>query len=65
MVPQRGGHPGGRRADPGERSTARARTAEGPERERLWRMMTELAPVYRTCEARSRRQIPVVVVERS
>ncbi|NBF00490.1 nitroreductase family deazaflavin-dependent oxidoreductase, partial [Nonomuraea sp. KC401] len=41
----------------------RARTAEGPERERLWRMMTELAPVYHTYEARSRRQIPVVVLE--
>ncbi len=26
-------------------------------------MMTELAPVYRTYEARSRRQIPVVVLE--
>ncbi|WP_431913000.1 nitroreductase/quinone reductase family protein [Nonomuraea jabiensis] len=48
----------------GERFTARARTAEGPERARLWRMMTELAPVYRTYEARSRRQIPVVVLER-
>ncbi|MEV4220413.1 nitroreductase family deazaflavin-dependent oxidoreductase [Nonomuraea sp. NPDC049725] len=47
----------------GERFTARARTAEGPERERLWRMMTELAPVYRTYEARSRREIPVVVLE--
>ncbi|MFI7640706.1 nitroreductase/quinone reductase family protein [Nonomuraea sp. NPDC049400] len=48
----------------GERFTARARTAEGPERERLWRVMTELAPVYRTYEVRSRRQIPVVVLER-
>lgn len=47
----------------GERFTARARTAEGPERERLWRMMSELAPVYRTYEARSRRRIPVVVLE--
>ncbi|MGI5170499.1 nitroreductase/quinone reductase family protein [Spirillospora sp. CA-253888] len=49
----------------GERFTARARTAEGPERERLWRVMTELAPVYHTYEARSRREIPVVVLERS
>ncbi|MEO3805263.1 nitroreductase family deazaflavin-dependent oxidoreductase [Nonomuraea sp. B1E8] len=47
----------------GERFTARARTTEGPERERLWRMMTALAPVYHTYEARSRRQIPVVVLE--
>jgi deazaflavin-dependent oxidoreductase (nitroreductase family) len=48
----------------GERFIARARTAEGPEREQLWRLMTKLAPVYHTYEARSRRQIPVVVLER-
>ncbi|RJL32864.1 nitroreductase/quinone reductase family protein [Bailinhaonella thermotolerans] len=48
----------------GERFSARARTAEGPERARLWRKMVELAPVYRTYEARSRREIPVVVLER-
>ncbi|MER7177523.1 nitroreductase/quinone reductase family protein [Streptomyces mesophilus] len=48
----------------GERFAVRARTAEGAERERLWRLMTELAPVYRTYEARSRRTIPVVVLER-
>lgn len=48
----------------GERCTARARTAEGVERERLWRQMVELAPVYRTYEAHSRRVIPVVVLER-
>lgn len=47
-----------------ERFTARARTAQGAERERLWRLMVELAPVYRTYEARSRRVIPVVVLER-
>ncbi|NGN68160.1 nitroreductase family deazaflavin-dependent oxidoreductase [Streptomyces sp. A7024] len=48
-----------------DRFTARARTAEGEERERLWRLMTELAPVYRTYEARSNRVIPVVVLERA
>lgn len=47
----------------GERFTARARTAEGPERERLWRKMTTLAPIYHTYEARTRREIPVVVLE--
>jgi F420H(2)-dependent quinone reductase len=46
------------------RFTARARTAEGMERERLWRLMVELAQVYRTYEAHSRRVIPVVVLER-
>jgi deazaflavin-dependent oxidoreductase (nitroreductase family) len=50
----------------GERFPARARTAEGAERERLWELMTALAPVYRTHYApRSRRIIPVVVLERS
>jgi deazaflavin-dependent oxidoreductase (nitroreductase family) len=48
----------------GERFPARARTAEGAERERLWRLMVGLAPVYRTYEARSRRVIPVVVLDR-
>ncbi|OKJ95593.1 nitroreductase family deazaflavin-dependent oxidoreductase [Amycolatopsis sp. CB00013] len=47
----------------GERFAARARTAEGTERERLWRLMVELAPVYRNYEAYSRRVIPVVVLE--
>ncbi|MDQ8704531.1 nitroreductase/quinone reductase family protein [Streptomyces sp. LHD-70] len=47
-----------------DRFPARARTAEGPERERLWDLMTGLAPVYRTYEAKSRRTIPVVVLDR-
>ncbi|GAB2631589.1 nitroreductase family deazaflavin-dependent oxidoreductase [Nocardia goodfellowii] len=47
-----------------ERFTVRARGAEGAERQRLWGLMTELAPVYHTYEARSRRVIPVVVLER-
>ncbi|MFD3840202.1 nitroreductase/quinone reductase family protein [Streptomyces sp. NPDC058642] len=47
-----------------DRFAARARTAEGVERERLWRLMTRLAPVYLTYEARSRRVIPVVVLDR-
>jgi F420H(2)-dependent quinone reductase len=48
-----------------DRFLARARTAEGDERERLWAMMAERAPVYRTYyEPRSRRVIPVVVLER-
>lgn len=47
------------------RMRVRARTAEGAERERLWALMTDQAPVYHTYEARSRRVIPVVVLERS
>ncbi|MCG5212911.1 nitroreductase family deazaflavin-dependent oxidoreductase [Streptosporangium sp. KLBMP 9127] len=42
----------------------RARTAVGQERARLWKMMTDLAPVYHTYEAKTRRVIPVVVLER-
>ncbi|GII96380.1 nitroreductase/quinone reductase family protein [Sinosporangium siamense] len=48
----------------GERFLARARTAEGCEWERLWRMMKRLAPIYLTYEARARREIPIVVLER-
>ncbi|MBF8186178.1 nitroreductase family deazaflavin-dependent oxidoreductase [Nonomuraea sp. K274] len=48
----------------GERFAARARTAVGSERERLWNLMVEQAPIYRTYEARSRRTIPIVVLER-
>ncbi|MFI0352406.1 nitroreductase family deazaflavin-dependent oxidoreductase [Actinomadura sp. 9N407] len=47
-----------------EKFTVRAHTATGPERERLWKLMTDLAPVYHTYEARTRRVIPVVVLER-
>ncbi|GAA2233435.1 nitroreductase family deazaflavin-dependent oxidoreductase [Streptomyces amakusaensis] len=43
--------------------TARAHTAEGPERERLWQLMTTLAPVYHSYEAKTRRTIPVVVLD--
>jgi F420H(2)-dependent quinone reductase len=50
----------------GERFLARARTAEGEERERLWELMATLAPVYRNYyEPRTRRVIPVVVLEPS
>ncbi|NEW41912.1 nitroreductase family deazaflavin-dependent oxidoreductase [Nocardia cyriacigeorgica] len=47
-----------------ERFIAHARTAEGAERQRLWDLMTAQAPVYHTYAARSRRTIPVVVLER-
>jgi deazaflavin-dependent oxidoreductase (nitroreductase family) len=47
-----------------ERFVARAHTAAGPERARLWRLMTELAPVYQRYAAASPREIPVVVLER-
>ncbi|MFJ8844686.1 nitroreductase family deazaflavin-dependent oxidoreductase [Streptomyces cyaneofuscatus] len=48
----------------GEKFTVRASTAEGDERARLWKVMTDLAPIYHSYEARTRREIPVVVLER-
>jgi deazaflavin-dependent oxidoreductase (nitroreductase family) len=44
---------------------ARARTAEGEERERLWRAMNEIWPHYDSYQAKTERVIPVVVLERS
>jgi len=43
---------------------ATARTAEGEERERLWKLMTEIWPAYDDYQAKTRREIPVVVLER-
>jgi deazaflavin-dependent oxidoreductase (nitroreductase family) len=43
---------------------ARARTAEGEERERLWRMMNEIWPHYDEYQTKTDREIPVVVLER-
>jgi deazaflavin-dependent oxidoreductase (nitroreductase family) len=48
----------------GERIPVRARTAKGPERERLWRLMTEVWPPYDEYQQRTEREIPVVVLER-
>lgn len=43
---------------------ARARTTESGERERLWKLMTKLWPAYDEYQAKTRREIPVVVLER-
>ena len=45
--------------------TAVARTSEGPERERLWLLMTAIWPSYDEYRGRTDRHIPVVVLERS
>jgi deazaflavin-dependent oxidoreductase (nitroreductase family) len=47
-----------------DRFRARARTAEGEERERLWRQMNEIWPHYDEYQTRTERRIPVVVLER-
>jgi deazaflavin-dependent oxidoreductase (nitroreductase family) len=43
---------------------ARARTAEGEERERLWSAMNEIWPYYDEYQAKTDRVIPVIVLER-
>jgi len=49
----------------GDRFRARARTAEGDERRRLWKLMTDIWPAYDQYQQRTDRQIPVVVLERA
>jgi len=49
----------------GDRFTARARTADGDERERLWQLMTGIWPNYDQYQERTDRVIPVVVLERT
>jgi deazaflavin-dependent oxidoreductase (nitroreductase family) len=43
---------------------ARARTAEGDERERLWKQMNEIWPHYDEYQTKTERPIPVVILER-
>jgi deazaflavin-dependent oxidoreductase (nitroreductase family) len=47
----------------GERFEAVARTAEPPERERLWAEAVKIWPNYDVYQTRTTRQIPVVVLE--
>jgi deazaflavin-dependent oxidoreductase (nitroreductase family) len=47
----------------GDVMPARARTAEGEERERLWRTMAGIFPPYDQYQERAGRRIPVVVLE--
>jgi proline iminopeptidase len=44
---------------------ARARTAEGEERERLWKLAAQQWPDYDAYAERTDREIPVVVLERT
>jgi proline iminopeptidase len=48
----------------GEVFPARARTAEGEERDRLWKLVTQQWPDYDEYAKLTDRQIPVVVLER-
>ena len=47
-----------------DRFPAAARTATGDERARLWKLMNETWPAYDEYQARTGREIPVVVLER-
>ena len=47
-----------------EQIPVRAHAAEGSERDRLWRLMTEVWPAYDDYQKRTSREIPVVVLER-
>ena len=46
-----------------EEFTARARTATGAERERLWRDMARIWPPYEDYQRKTDREIPVVVLD--
>jgi deazaflavin-dependent oxidoreductase (nitroreductase family) len=48
----------------GDEIPVRATTAEGDERARLWSAMTEVWPAYDEYQARTEREIPVVVLAR-
>ena len=47
-----------------EKFTARARTATAEEKPALWRLMTTVWPDYDSYQERTKREIPVVVLER-
>ncbi len=49
----------------GEVFSARASVAEDGERERLWKLMSEVWPAYDEYQQKTDRQIPVVVFERA
>jgi deazaflavin-dependent oxidoreductase (nitroreductase family) len=45
--------------------SARARTADAKEKPRLWRLMSSIWPDYDRYQARTSREIPVVIIEGS
>lgn len=48
----------------GDKFRARARTATGEERAKLWKTMNQVWPPYDSYQAKTDREIPVVVLER-
>ncbi len=55
--------PGLRTRPPAARARARARTAAGEERARLWREALEFWPPYADYQRKTEREIPVVVLD--
>lgn len=47
-----------------ERFTARARTADADEKPALWQKMAEIFPTYEQYQAKTTRDIPVIILER-
>jgi deazaflavin-dependent oxidoreductase (nitroreductase family) len=47
-----------------DRFRATARTATGEQRARLWQMMAAIYPPYKAYQAKTQREIPVVVLDR-
>jgi deazaflavin-dependent oxidoreductase (nitroreductase family) len=41
----------------------RAEEVEGPDRERLWKLVTDAFPLYETYQSRTERLIPLIVLE--
>jgi deazaflavin-dependent oxidoreductase (nitroreductase family) len=48
-----------------DKFAARASTAKGAERTRLWQAMTKIWPAYDEYQSKTAREIPVVVLERA
>ena len=47
----------------GEAVEYRVEEVEGPERERLWKLVTDAFPLYETYQGRTERLIPLFVLE--
>ena len=58
-------HPGVEVQGGADRFAARARTADAEEKPRLWSLMTSIWPAYEGYQRKTRRDIPVVILERT
>jgi len=58
-------HPGVKLQVAADRFAARASTAKGAERAKLWSLMTKIWPAYDDYQSKTTREIPVVVLERA